>query len=85
VGARHLHRGDADAAGRAVHEHEFGGFGLAALMERAIRGAVGDADGCAFVEADVVRQRVDVYLIDERLLRVRAADRARDVDAIACS
>ena len=48
---RELDGGDADAAGRAVHQHGFARLRAGALEQRAIRGAVRHAERRALAEA----------------------------------
>ena len=70
---RELHGRDADAAGRAVHQHGLAGFRLRAMEQRAIRRRVRHAHRRALAERNTRGETVDVVEVADRFLRIRAA------------
>src|SRR6267378_3597962 len=82
-GARHLHRRAADSAACAVHQHAFGSMRFRGMIERMIRGPVGNPDACALAETDFFGQAMHLLFQRESVLRVSASDGLRRVDAVA--
>ena len=85
---RELDAGDADASRGAVHQHGFAGLRRRALKERAVGGAVGDAERRALRERRACGQRVELRRHADRQFGIGAGAARRigvagDVDAIA--
>ena len=83
AGPGQLDGGDADTAAGSVHEHRLAGLAVRPVEQRVERGGVRDVDRRALRVADAPRQLVDLGLLAERHLGVRAGERAAHVDAIA--
>ncbi|MGC4085829.1 MAG: hypothetical protein QM736_27815 [Vicinamibacterales bacterium] len=85
---RELHRGNSDAAARAVHEHCFRGTRLRAPEERVVRRRVRNADGRTLLIRHLSGQTMQLRRLAECLLGAQPGARAaevvaRDEDAVA--
>src|SRR2546429_4389894 len=77
-----LDAGDTDAAAGSVHQDRFAGLAVRPVEQCMKRGRVGDVHRRALSVADVARELVDLGLLAERHLGVRAGKRAAEIDAI---
>src|SRR5260370_19088934 len=82
-GARHLHCRTAYSAARAMHQDGFRGMRFRRVMERMIRGPVGNPHACALAETNFFGQRVHLFFQRESVFSVSASDGLRRVDAAA--
>src|SRR6266849_4782173 len=82
-GACHLHCRTPYSPARAMHQDGFGGMRFRRVMERMIRGSVGNPDACALAETNFFGQRVHLFFQRESVFRVSASDGPRRVDAVA--
>mmetsp|Transcript_45879 Transcript_45879/g.117339 ORF Transcript_45879/g.117339 Transcript_45879/m.117339 type:complete len:395 (+) Transcript_45879:351-1535(+) len=80
---RKLHRRQAHRAARAMHQHRLARLDVAALEERAVRGAGGDAQAGALGEGDALREREGLRLGAEGVLRVGARQAAVQIHTVA--
>src|SRR5208337_3761854 len=78
-----LHGRSADSAAGAVHQNSLGSLGVTALKQSTIGRAVRNAHRRALLEANLVGQAMQLTFIAERLLGIRAAERARDINSVA--
>ena len=82
-GSRHLHCRGADSAARSMYQDGFGSAGFRGVMERVIRGPVGNPHACPLAKTDVVGQGMHLLFQRESVFRVRARNGLRRVDAVA--
>src|SRR4051812_38361032 len=82
-GSRQLQSGRADAAARAVHEDRLARTPLRAPEESAVRGHVRREDSRALRERDARGKRMNLRLVAQHKLRVRARQTPGRVDAVS--
>ena len=81
--AGYLNASDSDAAAGAVNQNSLRRARLRGVIERVIRGSVGDPNAGALAEADFFWKPVDLAFERDRVFGVRAGHRLRHVDAVA--